>query len=229
MKSFLLTITQLIERWEEGHDIVCAVKTGSEENPFVRFARSCYYRLIHRMSNIEQIEHFTGSGLYDRSFIDVLRTLDDPQPFLRGIVAELGPANRIDVPYTQQKRRAGRTHNNLATLYDAAMLSFTSYTKAPLRIATIGGFVFSLASLVMAVVFLILKLTNWDAYPMGMAPLIISLFFIGSVQTFFIGLLGEYVLTINSRTMKRPLVIEEERLGIWESPSSNSGLEDNEK
>lgn len=208
-------IPRLLAEWEKGHMVVCAIKTGSEENKIVRFFRTIYYKLIRKMSSVDQIEHFTGTGLYDKSFINVLRELDDPQPFLRGIVAELGPASRIDIPYTQQRRRAGKTSNNLGTLYDAAMLSFTSYTKAPLRIATIGGFIFSAVSLMLAVLFLILKLTNWDAYPMGMAPLLISLFLIGSIQTFFIGLLGEYVLTINSRTMKRPLVVEEERLGTW--------------
>lgn len=218
-------IPRFVHEWEKGHKMVCAIKTNSEENPLIRLLRTGYYRIIHRMSHVEQIEHFTGTGLYDRSFVETLRTLDDPQPFMRGIVAELGPASRKDIPYTQAKRRAGKTHNNLATLYDAAMLSFTSYTKAPLRAATIGGFIFSIASFILAIVFLILKLTNWNAYPMGMAPLLISLFFIGSVQTFFIGLLGEYVLTINTRTMKRPLVIEEERIGIWKTP----GTEDTRK
>ena len=208
-------IPRLVKEWETGHKMVCAIKTGSEENGIVRLFRTWYYKLIHRMSDVEQIEHFTGTGLYDRSFVDVLRTLDDPQPFMRGIVAELGPATRKDIPYTQERRRAGKTHNNLGTLYDAAMLSFTSYTKAPLRIATIGGFIFSVIALVLALVFLILKMLNWDAYPTGMAPLLISVLLIGSIQTFFIGLLGEYVLTINSRTMRRPLVIEEERLGDW--------------
>lgn len=208
-------IPRFVREWEQGHKVVCAIKTQSEENRIVRFLRTCYYKLIHRMSDVEQIEHFTGTALYDRSFVDVLRSLDDPQPFMRGIVAELGPATRKDIEYTQQKRRAGKTHNNFGTLYDAAMLSFTSYTKAPLRVATIGGFIFSALSFLAALVFLVLKLTHWDAYPIGIIPLLILVSLIGSVQTFFIGLLGEYVLTINSRTMKRPLVVEEERLGLW--------------
>ena len=208
-------IPRFVHEWEKGHEVVCAIKTQSEENKILRFLRTCYYKLIHRMSDVEQIEHFTGTALYDRRFVEVLKNLDDPKPFMRGIVAELGPATRKDIPYTQEKRRAGKTHNNFNTLYDAAMLSFTSYTKAPLRIATIGGFIFSAIALVAALVFLVLKLINWEAYPMGITPLLIIVLLIGSIQTFFIGLVGEYVLTINSRIMKRPLVIEEERLGDW--------------
>ena len=216
-------IPRLVREWEKGHKMVCAIKTNSEENKVIRLFRTWYYKLIHHMSDVEQIEHFTGTGLYDRSFVDVLRSLDDPQPFMRGIVAELGPATRKDIPYTQARRRAGKTHNNFGTLYDAAMLSFTSYTKAPLRVATIGGFIFSIVTLVCALVFLVLKLVNWNAYPVGIIPLLIIVLLVGSIQTFFIGLLGEYVLTINSRTMRRPLVVEEERLGEWAPREEENG------
>ena len=187
-----------------------AIKTQSEENKIVRFLRTCYYKAIKKMSSVEQIEHFTGTGLYDKSFIDVLRELDDPMPFLRGIVAELGPL-RKDIEYTQAKRRAGKTHNNWYTLYDAAMLSFTSYTKVGLRIATIMGFLFSLLTMLIAIIYLCAKLIWWEAFPMGTAPMLIGTFFIGSVQLFFIGLVGEYVLNINARVMHRPLVVEEKR------------------
>ena len=129
-------IPKFISEWENGYKIVCGIKTSSKENPIMRFLRTCYYKVIKKMSNVEQIEHFTGFGLYDKSFIEVLRNLKDPTPFLRGIVAELG-FKRKDIPYEQQKRRAGKTHNNWYTLYDAAMLSFTSYTKIGMRIATI--------------------------------------------------------------------------------------------
>ena len=216
-------IPRLVREWEKGHKMVCAIKTNSEENKVIRLFRTWYYKLIHHMSDVEQIEHFTGTGLYDRSFVDVLRSLDDPQPFMRGIVAELGPATRKDIPYTQARRRAGKTHNNFGTLYDAAMLSFTSYTKAPLRVATIGGFIFSIVTLVCALVFLVLKLVNWNAYSAGIIPLLIIVLLVGSIQTFFIGLLGEYVLTINSRTMRRPLVVEEERLGEWAPREKENG------
>ena len=206
-------IPRFVAEWEKGYKIVSAIKTQSEENKIIRFLRTCYYKAIKKMSSVEQIEHFTGTGLYDKSFIDVLRTLDDPTPFLRGIVAELGPL-RKDIPYTQAKRRAGHTHNNWYTLYDAAMLSFTSYTKVGLRLATIAGFLFSALTMLVAVLYFIAKLIWWDRFPMGTAPMLIGIFFLGSVQLFFIGLLGEYVLNINTRVMHRPLVVEEKRINF---------------
>ena len=173
------------------------------------------------MSDAEQIEHFTGFGLYDKSFINVLRELDDPMPFLRGIVAELG-FKRKDLPYEQQQRRAGKTSNNWYRLYDAAMLSFTSYTKIGMRIATIIGFIISFLSIAIGFVYLILKLVNWDSFAMGDAPMLIGIFVLGGIQIFFIGLLGEYVLNINSRMMKRPLVIEERRLNFDDKSQENN-------
>lgn len=206
-------IPKLVHEWENGYKIVCAIKTTSKENKIMRFLRTCYYKLIRKMSDVEQIEHFTGFGLYDKSFIEVLRNLKDPSPFLRGIVAELG-YRRKDIPYEQAKRRAGKTHNNFYTLYDAAMLSFTSYTKIGLRLATFCGVGVGIISFLVGMVYLILKLIMWDNFPMGMAPVLIGMCFLGSVQLFFIGLLGEYVLNINTRVMNRPLVIEEERLNF---------------
>ena len=206
-------IPRFIAEWEKGYKIVAAIKTTSEENKVIRFLRTCYYKLIKKMSSVEQIEHFTGTGLYDRSFIEVLKNLDDPQPFLRGIVAELGPL-RKDITYTQAKRRAGKTHNNWYTLYDAAMLSFTSYTKIGLRLATIFGFIFSAINMFIAVGYFIAKLIWWDKFPMGTVPMLLGVFFTGSIQLFFTGLLGEYVLNINTRVMKRPLVIEEKRINF---------------
>lgn len=208
-------IPKLIHEWEQGYKIVSAIKTSSRENPVMRFLRTCYYKLIKKMSDVEQIEHFTGFGLYDKSFIEVLRGLDDPMPFLRGIVAELG-YKRKDIPYEQQKRRAGKTSNNWYRLYDAAMLSFTSYTKMGMRIATIIGFLISFISILIGFVYLVLKLVHWDSFAMGNAPILIGVFVLGGIQIFFIGLLGEYVLNINSRIMKRPLVIEERRLNFDE-------------
>jgi len=190
-------IPQFVAEWEKGAKIVCAIKTTSKENKTMRFLRTCYYKMIKILSDVEQIEHFTGFGLYDKSFIEVLRGLDDSTPFLRGIVAELG-YKRVDIPYEQQKRRSGKTHNNWFTLYDAAMLSFTSYTKAGLRLATMFGFVLSAISLVVALVYLILKLVFWERFVAGMAPILIVVCILGSVQLFFIGLLGEYILSINT-------------------------------
>ena len=206
-------IPKLVHEWEKGYKIVSAIKTSSKENPFIRFLRTCYYKVIKKMSDVEQIEHFTGTGLYDKSFVEVLRNLDDSAPFLRGIVAELG-FKRKDVPYEQQQRRAGKTSNNWYRLYDAAMLSFTSYTKIGLRIATISGFFLSLLSMLVALAYLIVKLVFWDSFPLGNAPILIGVFVLGGVQLFFIGLLGEYILNINTRIMKRPLVIEERRINF---------------
>ena len=206
-------IPKFVAEWEQGFKLVCAIKKTSKENKLMYFLRSGYYRTIKRMSDVEQIEHFTGFGLYDKSFIQVLRNLDDPTPFLRGIVAELG-SERKDIPYEQAQRRAGKTSNNLYRLYDAAMLSFTSYTKIGLRSATILGFIASGISMLVALVYLVMKLIYWDRFLAGTAPIIIGVFFMGSIQLFFIGLLGEYILNINTRIMKRPLVIEEKRINF---------------
>jgi glycosyltransferase involved in cell wall biosynthesis len=206
-------VPKFVHEWENGYKIVCGIKTTSKENKIMRFFRTCYYKLIRKMSSVEQIEHFTGFGLYDKEFIEILKKLDDPTPFLRGIVAELG-YKRKDIPYEQQKRAAGKTHNNWYTLYDAAMLSFTSYTKIGLRIATIAGFLCSAASLIIAIVYFVMKLIYWNRFTAGMTPILIGVFFMGSIQLFFIGLIGEYILNMNQRVMRRPLVIEEERLNF---------------
>lgn len=206
-------IPKLVAEWENGYKIVSAIKTTSKENPIMRLMRTCYYKTIKKMSDVEQIEHFTGFGLYDRDFLDVMRNLKDPTPFLRGIVAELG-FKRKEIPYQQQKRRAGKTHNNLYTLYDAAMLSFTSYTKVGMRLCTILGFLTSFASIAIGLVYLVLKLVMWNSFEMGSAPLLIGIFVLGGIQLFFIGFLGEYILSINARIMNRPLVIEEERINF---------------
>ena len=218
-------IPRYVKEWENGYKIVIGIKTSSRENPVMYWLRSCYYKLIRMMSDVEQIEHFTGSGLYDRQFIEVLRKLDDPTPFLRGIVAELG-FKRKEIPYEQPKRRAGKTHNNFFRLYDAAMLSFTSYTKAGLRLATFFGAFCGLVSFGVALVYLVMKLLYWDRFPAGMAPLLIGMCFLGSVQIFFIGLVGEYIMSINTRVMHRPLVIEEERIN-FEEPEREDGCKEN--
>lgn len=206
-------IPDFIYEWEQGYKIVIGQKVTSQEGKVMYWLRSCYYKAIKRFSDVEQIEHFTGFGLYDRDFIDILRNLDDSTPFLRGIVAELG-YKRKEIPYEQQKRRAGKTSNNFYSLYDAAMLSFTSYTKIGLRIATFIGMAIAFFSIVIGIVYLILKLILWEEFVAGTAPILIGMFFLGAVQLIFLGLLGEYVLSINQRIMNRPLVIEEERIGF---------------
>ena len=208
-------IPRFVEEWERGHKIVSGVKTSSKENRFIYFLRTIYYKLIRNMSDTQMIEHFTGFGLYDNTFIALLRKLDDPVPFIRGIVAEYGAGfNRIEVEYTQARRRAGKTHNSFYSLYDAAMLSFTSYTKVGLRLATFLGFFASGISLLVAVFYLVYKMTHWYTFQAGNAPLVIGVFFLGSVQLFFIGLIGEYILNINTRVIHRPLVVEEKRINF---------------
>ena len=214
-------IPTLVAEWEKGHRIVSCVKTSSRENPIVYLFRSIYYKLIRNMSDVKMIEHFTGFGLYDSSFVRLLRELDDPIPFIRGIVAEYGSGfDMIEIHYEQPKRRGGKTHNNFYTLYDAAMLSFTSYTKVGLRLATFLGFFTSAVSFIIAIVYLVLKLTNWDNMTMGMAPVMIGVFLLGGIQIFFIGLIGEYILNINTRVIHRPVVVEERRINFDEDGSS---------
>ena len=206
-------IPQFIKEWENGYKIVIGIKEASQESKLMYFLRSCYYKTIKKFSNTEQIEHFTGFGLYDKKFIDVLRNLDDTTPYLRGIVAELG-FKRKEIPYKQPKRKAGKTHNNFYTLYDAAMLGLTSYTKIGLRLATFFGMIVGGLSFLIGLVYLVLKLIYWDRFVAGMTPMLIGIFFLGALQLFFIGFLGEYILSINQRLMKRPLVVEEKRINF---------------
>ena len=177
------------------------------------FLRSIYYKLIRKLSKVEQIEHFTGFGLYDKSFVEVLRNLDDSTPFLRGIVAELGPKIK-QVEYEQAKRRAGKTSNNFFTLYDAAMLSFTSYTKIGMRLASFLGILMSGGSVFAAVICLILKLIRASFFTTGTTAILLTILFVGGLQLFFIGFAGEYMMSMNTRMMRRPLVIEEERINF---------------
>ena len=208
-------IPKYVKEWENGYKIVIGIKTSSKESKIMYFLRSVYYKMIKKFSDVEQIEHFTGSGLYDKSFVQVLRDLNDPKPFLRGIVGELG-FERKEIPYEQPKRRAGKTHNNFYTLYDAAMLSITSYTKIALRLATFFGLFCSFVSIIIAFVYLILKLVDWYGFEAGSAPVVIGVFLLGGLQIFFIGLVGEYILNINTRVIHRPLVVEEERINFEE-------------
>lgn len=206
-------IPVFVREWEKGYKIVIGRKTKSQENKLVYFLRGCYYKIIRAMSSVEMIEQFTGFGLYDRSFVQVLRDLKDPTPFIRGIVAELGPA-RKEIEYTQPKRRAGKTKNNWYSLFDAAMLSFTSYTKVGMRVAEFVGFSVAGLSFLFGLGYLIAKLVAWNSFAPGYAPIIIAIFFMGGLQLAFMGFMGEYIMAMNSRIMNRPLVVEEERLNF---------------
>lgn len=208
-------VPKFVEEWEKGHKIVSGIKTSSKEPGIIYLFRSIYYKMIKKMSSVKMIEHFTGFGLYDKTFIALLRELNDPIPFIRGIVAEYGDGfNRTEIEYEQPKRRAGKTHNNFYTLYDAAMLSFTSYTKVGLRLATFVGFGSAIVSLLIGLVYLVLKFIFWDFFTIGYAPIMIGVFVLGGIQLFFIGLIGEYILNINTRVINRPIVVEEKRLNF---------------
>ena len=203
-------IPTLVERWEQGHAVVCAVKEKSKENPLVRLARTCYYKLLCRTSRVKQIEHFTGFGLYDRTFIETLAAWEDPAPYLRGIVAELAPDHAV-VPYVQQRRRAGKSANNLSTLYDVAMQGFTTYTKTPVRLMMLCGLVLLLASLSGGVFSLVQYSTKGKC---ALALLLCGIGLVGALNLIGLSILGEYLLTLRDKSVKRPLVIEEKRIGF---------------
>lgn len=212
-------IPDFVHAWENGHKIVCAIKNTSKESSIMYSIRSLYYRLIKKMSDVEQIEHFTGFGLYDKSFIELLRKLEDPIPWLRGSVAEFGSQIKY-IYFEQPKRRAGKSSYNWYRYYDAAMTSFTSYTKVGMRLATISGFAISFLSILSAIVYLVLRIVLGSVIPIGIFPLMLGVFVLGGLQIFFIGLVGEYVLTINTRVMKRPLVVEERRINFKDDDSA---------
>lgn len=208
-------IPQFIEQWENGFKVVLAKKTQSKESPLFFLIRKAYYYILNRLndSGAELIENCTGFGLYAQEVVEEMRTLQDPYPYLRGLVCELGYPKTF-IPFTQPLRTRGITKNNFYTLYDNAMIGFTNHSKMPLRFAAISGFVLSAFSLTMAVIYLVLKLMFWDKFPMGTAPILISLFFFSSVQLFFIGILGEYLAAVLTQVLKRPLVTEKERINF---------------
>jgi glycosyltransferase involved in cell wall biosynthesis len=206
-------IKQLVEKWEEGYRIVVAIKENSDESPVFFAVRKAYYSLVTRLAEIELNKNATGFGLYDRRFMDVLAEMDDPYPYFRGLVSEIGfPSAKI--LYHQPVRKRGLTSNNFYSLYDMAMLGITNHSKVPLRLATMLGFAVSAFSLLVAVVYVALKLIFWQQFELGLAPLVVGLFFFGSVQLFFIGILGEYIGAIHTQVLKRPHVVELERINF---------------
>jgi len=210
-------IPDFIKKWEEGYKIVVGVKTESEENPVFFAVRKFYYNVLQDLSEISQIKNFTGFGLYDRRIIEILRTIDDPYPYMRGLISEIG-YDIYQIEYAQPERKRGITKNNFYSLYDMAMLGITNHSKVPLRMAALIGFGLAIISLFFAFVYTIYKLVYWDNFQVGIAPLVIGLFFFSSVQLFFIGVIGEYVGSIQTQVMKRPLVVERERINFEEKP-----------
>ncbi len=207
-------LPDMLKKWEEGYKIVTCVKNKSKENSLMFMCRKLFYNTLAKFSETEQIKNFTGFGLYDKKFIDVLRNeINDPYPYFRGIIAELG-FDRYELEYVQPKREKGKTKNNFYTLYDIAMLGFVNHSKLPLRLASFIGFGVAILSLIVAFVYFIYKLVYWDSFTVGTAPLVIGLFFFSSVQLFFIGIIGEYIGAIHTQVRKRPLVIEKERINF---------------
>jgi len=206
-------IRDFVAEWETGHEIAVGVKEESHEKGPTLFVRRMFYRLIDRLSEVPLVRNFTGFGLYDRVVIDTLREIDDPYPYFRGLICDLGYA-RAEVPYRQAARRRGITKNNFYTLYDLAMLGITNHSKVPLRLATMAGFALSLVGVLVAVAYLIMKLAFWSTFSLGLAPLVIGVYFLASVQLFFIGIVGEYIGSIHTQVYHRPLVIEKERINF---------------
>ncbi len=206
-------IADFIQKWENGYKIVIGVKEKSEESPFFFAVRKFYYNLIGKLSEISLIKNFTGFGLYDQKVIEVLRQIDDPYPYFRGLICDIG-FERAEIQYIQPVRRRGFTKNNFYTLYDMAMLGITNHSKVPLRLATMTGFAVAFFSLLLAFGYFLYKLIFWNSFTLGIAPLVIGLFFFGSVQLFFIGIIGEYIGSIHTQVLKRPLVVEKERVNF---------------
>lgn len=206
-------ILQFIKKWEEGYKVVVGVKPSAAENPFKASLRRLCYRGFSKLSSVKQIRNFTGFGLYDKAFMDAYRELNDAYPYFRGIVADIG-YEVAEIPYHQPKRQRGITKNNFFTLYDMAILALTNYSKTPIRLMTLIGFILGTLSFITACIFLILKLFLWHSFATGIAPILIGIFFFSSVQLFFMGIIGEYIAAIQTQALNRPLVFEKERINF---------------
>ncbi len=206
-------IVEFVKRWEDGYKTVLAVKPESEESSLMFFVRNTYYRFITRISEVPLVPNATGAGLFDREVINILRDIHDPYPYFRGLLCEIGfPI--ATVPFRQPRRQRGITKNNFYTLYDIAMLGITNHSKVPLRLMAMSGFLLSFLSLLVAFAFLVAKLLYWNSFQLGAAPMLIGIFFFGAIQTFFIGVLGEYVASIHTQVRQMPLVVESERVNF---------------
>jgi glycosyltransferase involved in cell wall biosynthesis len=212
-------IRDFVKKWEEGFRIVVGVKKGSDEAKPMYLVRKLYYSLISRLSEVRLIRNFTGFGLYDRQVMDILRDIGDPYPYFRGLICDIG-LQTAEIEYHQPVRKRGITKNNFYALYDMAMLGLTNHSKVPLRLATMTGFIMGLISLLVGLGYLLYKLVYWDRFSVGMAPLVIGLFIFASIQLVFIGVLGEYVGAIHTQVLRRPLVVEKERINFDEPAAS---------
>jgi len=206
-------ILDFVREWEGGHPVVVGIKTRSRESWWMYQLRGFYYKMVKRLANVDLLEQFTGFGLYDRKIMDVLRGLREPYPYFRGLISEVG-YNIKRIPYTQPERLHGRTKNDFLSLFDMALLGLTSYSKVPLRLATLLGFFTAVMSLLVGFGYLVAKLIFWNSFSAGMAPVVVGIFFLGSVQLLFMGIVGEYVGAVFTYSQDRPLVIEKERINF---------------
>jgi glycosyltransferase involved in cell wall biosynthesis len=206
-------IREFIARWEDGYKVVVGVRAASAEKPPMRWVRALYYTVIERLSEVPQVRNFTGFGLYDREVIEQVREIDDPYPYFRGLICDLG-YRRAEITYSQPARQHGSSKNNLYTLYDLAMLGVTNHSKVPLRLATMAGFLLSIVAIGVSVIYLVMKLLFWQTFSFGLAPVLIGIYFFGAVQLLFIGVMGEYVGSIHTHVYHRPLVVEKERINL---------------
>ncbi len=206
-------IPEFISKWEAGYRVALGVKVASEETWLMFTIRQMYYEFIYRVSDIELTKNNTGFGLYDKKVIEILRSLDEPYPYLRGLISEIG-FESAKIEYKQPSRKRGITKNNFYTLYDLAMLGITSHAKIPLRLATMMGFALSVLSFCVAVMYFIAKLIFWNSFQTGIAPILVGMFMAFSIQLFFVGMMGEYILAIHTHVLRRPLVVERERINF---------------
>lgn len=212
-------IVDLVRKWEEGYPVVITVKVASHESGVMFWIRKKYYQFINRLSGVETYENFTGFGLFDRKVVDLIKQFDDPYPYFRGMIAEIGMP-RFEIPYTQPARKRGITKNNFYSLYELAMLAITNLSKIPLRVVTFSGFVCALICILISFGYLVYKLVFWNRFSAGLAPLVIGVFFVMSLQMLFIGIVGEYIGTIHTLVQRRPLVVEQERINFEYGPGA---------
>ncbi|MGD0972729.1 MAG: glycosyltransferase family 2 protein [Candidatus Korobacteraceae bacterium] len=210
-------IVEMVRHWEAGSPVVICVKQASDENGLMFWIRKCYYRLVNRLSGVETYENFTGFGLYDRKVVEAVKSFDDPYPYFRGIIAELG-FPRVELPYHQPARKRGITKNNFYSLYDMAMLGITNLSKVPLRLAVFAGFGGAFLSVLVSLAYLVYKLLFWNRFDLGVAPLVIGVFFLASLHLVFLGIVGEYVGAIHTMVQKRPFAVEQERINFEYGP-----------
>jgi glycosyltransferase involved in cell wall biosynthesis len=210
-------IEDLVREWENGYSMVLAVKRSSQENSLMFWIRKRYYRLVNRLSSIETFENFTGFGLYDRRVVDLVKSFSDPYPYFRGMIAEIGLPHK-KLYYDQPARKRGITKNNFYTLYDIGVLGIINHSKVPLRLMAFAGFAGALLSFLVGFGYFVYKLAFWNNFSVGIAPLVIGIFFLGSIQLLFLGILGEYVGAIHTQVQNRPFVVEKERVNFEYDP-----------